>query len=138
MTELIFSVTGRHELVGSIVEYLTSPVGLASKLANGTVEPDVQSHAQALVIIALTGMHAPAASDGPLMDLGCLIATYSSTDCIPHCHLDTGVRQPPLMDDYSHLFSVNEWETAGKQQGVLDAVRRFQRPYEAQIIIDCH
>ena len=72
------------------------------------------------------------------MDLGCLIATFCSTDCIPHRHLDTGVRQPPLMDDYSHLFSVNEWETAGKQQGVLDAVRRFQRPYEAQIIIDCH
>ena len=67
MTELIFSVTGRHELVGSIVEYLTSPVGLAPKLANGTVEPDVQSHAQALIIIALTGMRV-AASDGPLMD----------------------------------------------------------------------
>jgi hypothetical protein len=33
------------------------------------------------------------------------------------------------MDEYSHLFSVNEWEAAGKQQGVLDAVRRFQRPY---------
>jgi hypothetical protein len=67
VTELIFSVTGRHELVGSIVEYLTSPVGLAPKLANGTVEPDVQSHAQALVIIALTGMRL-VASDGPLMD----------------------------------------------------------------------
>jgi hypothetical protein len=137
VTELIFSVTGRHELVGSIVEYLTSPVGLAPKLANGTVEPDVQSHAQALVIIALTGMRQP-----PLMDhcwiAGCLIATNGSTDCIPHCHLDTGVRQPPLMDEYSHLFSVNEWETARKQQGVLDAVRRFHRPYEALILIDCH
>ncbi len=91
VTELIFSVTATHELVGSIVQYLLSPAGLPGKLANGAVEPDVQSHAQSLCIIALTG-----------------------------------IRQPPLMDDWAHLFHVPKWADEGKQQAVLDAVRHRQ------------
>ena len=70
------------------------------------------------------------------MDFWLPDSNQGSTDCTTHCHLDIGVRQPPLMDEYSHLFSVNEWEAAGKQQGVLDAVRRFQR--QPLTLIDCH
>ena len=36
-----------HELVGSIVEYLTTPDGLAGKIRDGKTVADVQSFAQA-------------------------------------------------------------------------------------------
>ena len=57
-------MTGEHELVGSIVAYLTSPIGFPAKLLEDRVESDVQSFAQGLVIIALTGLRQP-----PLMDV---------------------------------------------------------------------
>ena len=59
VTELIWSVTAEHELVGSVVEYLTSPTGFPAKLLEGKLESDVQSFAQGLVIIALTGLRMP-------------------------------------------------------------------------------
>jgi hypothetical protein len=37
----------------------------------------------------------------------------------------TGLRTPPLMDDWTHLFRVSSWE-ASQQQAVLDTVRQFQ------------
>mmetsp|Transcript_38046 Transcript_38046/g.123077 ORF Transcript_38046/g.123077 Transcript_38046/m.123077 type:complete len:1230 (+) Transcript_38046:108-3797(+) len=90
LADLIWNVTAGHELVGSIVEYLTVPDGLPGKLAPGATQPDVQSFAQALVVISLTG-----------------------------------VKQPPLIDDYTHLFQCAEWE-ADKQQAALRVVRDFQ------------
>ena len=92
IAELMFSVTAVHELVGSIVEYLVSPDGLPGKLSKhgNTTQPDVQSHAQALVIISLTG-----------------------------------VRQPPLMDDYTHIFNVTGWDKS-KRQSAIDACRGLQ------------
>ena len=91
LTDLIWWVTAGHELVGSIVEYLTTPHGLPTKLAPGATMPDVQSFGQALVIIALTG-----------------------------------VRQPALLSDWTHLFAVDGW-TAAQREGALAAVRQFQR-----------
>ena len=55
ITHSIFGVTGVHEFVGSIVEYLVSPQGLGSKILPGRAESDVQSHFQLLSLIALTG-----------------------------------------------------------------------------------
>ena len=90
LADLIWSVTAGHELVGSIVEYLTVLDGLPAKLAPGATKPDVQSFAQALTIISLTG-----------------------------------VKQPPLIDDYTHLFRCAEW-SAEQQQAALRVVRDFQ------------
>jgi hypothetical protein len=55
ITHSIFGVTGMHELLGSIVEYLDSPGGLGCKIAPGKAEVDVQSFFQQLSLIALTG-----------------------------------------------------------------------------------
>ena len=90
LADLIWWVTAGHELVGSIVEYLTTPHGLPGKLAPGATMPDVQSFGQALVIIALTG-----------------------------------VRQPALLSDWTHIFAVGSW-TAEQRDGALGAVRQFQ------------
>ena len=91
VTELMFQVTAVHELVGSIVEYLTSVHGIPAKVAPGKAQVDVQSHAQGLITIALTG-----------------------------------VRQPPLMDDYTHLFQVKAWGTK-QRQAAIDAARGLQQ-----------
>jgi len=60
LADLMFWVTGGHESVGAIAEYLTPRDGLAGKLAPGQPFADVQTHAQALVIIAMTGARQPA------------------------------------------------------------------------------
>merc|ERR1712224_555470 len=52
-------VTAGHELVGSIVAYLTMLSGLPPKLTPGATVPDVQTFEQALIIIALTGVKMP-------------------------------------------------------------------------------
>jgi len=90
VTDLIWWVTGGHEFLGSIVQYLTSLDGLPGKLVDGKTVPDVQSFTQALIIIALTG-----------------------------------VKQPPLMDTWAHLFKVESWSAQQVQQAV-DAARQFQ------------
>lgn len=48
LAELIWNVTGNHEMIGSIVEYLTVPNGLATKLVPNKDEADIQSFAQAV------------------------------------------------------------------------------------------
>lgn len=63
LTDLIWWVTAGHEFVGAIVEYLSTPLGMASKLTEGATVPDVQTWTQDLVLIALTGERMP-----PLMD----------------------------------------------------------------------
>lgn len=60
LTDIMFQVTGGHELLGSIVEYLTTPTGLPSKLLPGRCDPDVQTFAQSLILISLTGTRQPA------------------------------------------------------------------------------
>ncbi len=90
LTDLIWWVTAGHEFVGSIVEYLTSPLGFPGKLRDGSAVSDVQSYAQGLVIIALTGL-----------------------------------RQPPLMSDWTHIFEVASWPD-DKRQATVDAVRALQ------------
>jgi len=37
----------------------------------------------------------------------------------------TGVRMPPLMDDWTHLFQVDAWDPA-QRQAALDLTRKFQ------------
>ena len=37
----------------------------------------------------------------------------------------TGIRQPALLNDWTHLFEVASWEAA-QQQAALDVVRQFQ------------
>jgi len=90
LTDLIWWVTAGHEFVGAIVEYLTPPTGLPAKMVDREEAVDVQSYAQALVIISLTG-----------------------------------IGQPALMSDWTHLFKVATW-AADQQQAALDVVRQFQ------------
>lgn len=70
LTDTIWWCTGGHEMAGSIVEYLIRPDGLMPKVVNGKTMADVQTFAETLIIICLTGM-----------------------------------KQPMLMDDWSHLFN---------------------------------
>jgi len=95
LTDLVWWVTAGHEFVGAIVEYLTPPNGLPAKIVDGKTEVDVQSYAQALVIISLTG-----------------------------------IGQPPLMSDWTHLFKVDSWPK-DRQQAALDVVRQFQEDLAA-------
>eukprot|EP00931_Biecheleriopsis_adriatica_P103538 TRINITY_DN78361_c0_g1_i1.p1 TRINITY_DN78361_c0_g1~~TRINITY_DN78361_c0_g1_i1.p1 ORF type:complete len:882 (-),score=163.94 TRINITY_DN78361_c0_g1_i1:151-2514(-) len=90
LADMIWWVTCGHEYLGSIVEYLTMHNGLAGKLLPGRLQADVQSIAQSLCLISLTG-----------------------------------VRQPALMDDWTHLFQVDSW-TPEQRQAAVEIVRRFQ------------
>ncbi len=56
LTNSIWWVTGGHELVGSIVEYLVYPNGYMPKICKGKITCDVQTFAQTLIIISLTGI----------------------------------------------------------------------------------
>lgn len=90
VTDMIWWVTGAHEFLGSIVEYLTNISGIMPKIQDGKDVPDVQTFTLAMIIISFTG-----------------------------------IRQPPLMDEWTHLFKVESW-TDEKQQAVLNTVRQFQ------------
>ncbi|KAJ8603295.1 hypothetical protein CTAYLR_006969 [Chrysophaeum taylorii] len=59
LADLIWHVTAGHELHGAIVEYINAPDGFCGKLAEGRLVPDIQSQAQALIVIALTGTRQP-------------------------------------------------------------------------------
>jgi hypothetical protein len=59
LTNTIWWCTGGHEYVGSIVEYLVHPDGLMPKVCKDKNIGDVQTFAQALIIIALTGIKQP-------------------------------------------------------------------------------
>lgn len=69
-------------MAGSIVEYLVHPDGLIPKVVDGKSIGDVQTFAQTLIIISLTG-----------------------------------IKQPPLMDNWEHLFNVES----------IEIVRNFQK-----------
>jgi len=86
ITDQIWWVTAGHEQVGSIVEYLTHPKGFPLKLALEKVETDVQTFAQGLVVIALTG-----------------------------------IKQPALMADWTHVFLEAEWGFQKSFQAELQA-----------------
>ena len=74
ITDTIWWCTGGHEMAGSIVEYLINPQGCMPKYVDGKNIADVQTYAQALIIISLTGL-----------------------------------KQPKLMDDWSHIFTNKEF-----------------------------
>ena len=99
LADLMFWVTAGHELVGSVVEYVSTPYGCITKLlkpGNGGdgVLPDAQTYAQGLAVIMLTG-----------------------------------TKMPPLMSNWAHLFEAAGCKGWGvdKQQHALDASRRFQK-----------
>jgi hypothetical protein len=74
ITDTIWWCTGGHEMAGSIVEYLINPQGCMPKYVDGKNIADVQTYAQALIIISLTGL-----------------------------------KQPKLMDNWSHIFTNKEF-----------------------------
>ena len=59
ITNSIWWCTAGHEMVGSIVEYLVHPNGLMPKICPDKTIADVQTFAQALIIISLTGLRQP-------------------------------------------------------------------------------
>lgn len=56
LTYVIFNVSGQHEYLGSVCEYLLSPCGLMPKISSdpSVTVADIQTHLQALCIISLT------------------------------------------------------------------------------------
>ena len=60
ITNSIWWCTAGHEMAGSIVEYLVHPDGLMPKICPNKTIADAQTFAQALIIIALTGIRQPA------------------------------------------------------------------------------
>lgn len=65
VAQFIWSVTGLHEAVGTVVEYVLDPTFMGTKIRPGTETADVQSSMQYLLIMALTGLQMP-----KLMDVG--------------------------------------------------------------------
>lgn len=65
LAQFIWSVTGLHEAVGTVHEYVLDPTFMATKIRPGREMADVQSSMQCLFIIALTGLQMP-----KLMDVG--------------------------------------------------------------------
>lgn len=59
ITYLIWMVTGGHEVLGSILPYLTDPNGFGAKLQQSSTQIDVETFALGLIIIALTGDKRP-------------------------------------------------------------------------------
>lgn len=65
LAQFIWSVTGMHEAVGTVHEYVLDPTFMGTKIRAGTEMADVQASMQALLVMALTGLQMP-----QLMDLG--------------------------------------------------------------------
>jgi Lipoxygenase len=65
LSQFIWTVTGLHEAVGTIHEYVLDPTFMGTKLRSGTETSDVQASIQYLLILALTGLEMPA-----LLDIG--------------------------------------------------------------------
>lgn len=65
VTQFIWTVTGLHEAVGTVHEYVLDPTFMGTKLRAGAEISDVQSSIQYLLILALTGLEMPA-----LLDIG--------------------------------------------------------------------
>ena len=59
LTYIIFNLTGWHEMVGSIVEYLVNPSFLAAKLVSGHDVADVETFYLSLSLIGATGKQMP-------------------------------------------------------------------------------
>jgi hypothetical protein len=97
VTESIWYVTGGHEFLGAVVEYLTPGGGTAGKVKRGKARADAMTYT--LILAMMTA---------------------------------TGTIEPPLMDDWSHIFEVKAWEekekgkTTTKKQEVLNVIRQFQ------------
>ncbi len=65
LSQFIWSVTGMHEAVGTVHEYVLDPTFMGTKIRAGAEMADVQASMQALLVMALTGLQMP-----QLMDLG--------------------------------------------------------------------
>ncbi|MEM7140996.1 MAG: lipoxygenase family protein [Actinomycetota bacterium] len=59
LAEFMFSVTGMHSQVGTIVDYLVDPTFMGTKLSPGQLRADAQSTVQALNLVILTGFEQP-------------------------------------------------------------------------------
>ena len=65
VSQFIWTVTGLHEAVGTVHEYVLDPTFMGTKIRPGTETSDVQASIQYLLILALTGLEMPA-----LLDIG--------------------------------------------------------------------
>lgn len=65
LSQFIWSVTGLHEAVGTVHEYVLDPTFVGTKIRPGTEIADVQASMQYLLIMALTGLQMP-----KLLDIG--------------------------------------------------------------------
>jgi hypothetical protein len=65
LSQFIWSVTGLHEAVGTVHEYVTDPTFMGTKIRRGVEMADIQASMQYLLVMALTGLNMPR-----LLDLG--------------------------------------------------------------------
>jgi hypothetical protein len=75
LAQFIWSVTGLHEAVGTVHEYVLNPTFMGTKIRPGVEISDVQASVQALLVMALTGLEMPA-----LLDLGEAEGIYGVDD----------------------------------------------------------
>ncbi len=59
LSQFIWSVTGLHEAVGTVHEYVLDPTFMGTKIRPGVEIADVQASLQYLLIMALTGLQMP-------------------------------------------------------------------------------
>ena len=65
LAQFIWSVTGLHEAVGTVNEYVIDPTFMGTKIRPGTETADIQASMQYLLVMALTGLGMPR-----LLDVG--------------------------------------------------------------------
>jgi hypothetical protein len=75
LAQFIWSVTGLHEAVGTVHEYVLNPTFMGTKIRPGTEMADVQTSIQGLLVMALTGLEMPA-----LLALGDAAGIYGVDD----------------------------------------------------------
>lgn len=63
LSQFIWSVTGMHEAVGTVHEYVLDPTFMGTKIRPGIEIADVQASMQYLLIMALTGLQMPKLMD---------------------------------------------------------------------------
>jgi hypothetical protein len=97
VTNTIWWVTGGHEMVGSLIEYVIHPKGFCAKVCPNKTISDVQTYATVLLLFAFTGFQRPN-----------LIANWTHLFEDQRCHSILGMFQDNLKKLSAEIDELNK------------------------------